>query len=82
MWSDGQRLERHEVEQWVRDAFAFPYFKASVAERDEPQHNRIRVTTTVLGPNGEPIVANNRTAVYMSLRAMPGMTQTESDWVV
>lgn len=82
MWQDQQRLERHEVEPWIADTFAFPHFKASVTEREEPQHNRIRVTTTILGPNGQPIVANNRTAVYYATRAIPGMAQTESDWVV
>lgn len=81
MWADGQRIERHEVEQWVQDAFAFPHFKASVTEREEPQRGIVRVITTITGPNGEPLVANNRTAVYYATRAIPGMAQMDAEWV-
>lgn len=82
MWQNGQRLERSEVEPWIAEAFAYPYFLASVIEKEEPQHNRIRIITTVTGPNGESIVnlALNRKATYYSLRAMGGMVQFSEDW--
>lgn len=80
MWDHGQRLDRSQVEPWVAQAFPHPYFIASVAEKEEPQHSRIRVTITITGPNGEPCVADNRKAVYTSLRAMTGMVQFSEDW--
>ena len=80
MWSDGQRLERHEVEAWIAAAFPYPHFKARVVEKEEPQHSRIRVTITVTGPNGEPCIAVNHKAVYHSLKSMPGMVQFSEDW--
>lgn len=80
MWTHGQRLERSDVEPWVAEAFAYPYFVASVLDKEEPQHNRVRVTITVTGPNGEPLVANNRKPVYNSMRAMTGMVQFSEDW--
>jgi hypothetical protein len=82
MWQNGQRLERHEVEPWIAESFPYPYFIASVIEKEEPQHNRIRIITTVTGPNGESIVnlALNRKAVYFALKANAAMLQFSEDW--
>lgn len=82
MWQNGQKLDRSEVEPWIAEAFSFPYFLASVTEKEEPQHNRIRIIITVTGPNGEAIVnlALKRKATYYSLRAMSGMVQFSEDW--
>jgi len=49
-------------------------------EKEEPQHSRIRVTITVVGPNDEPCLAVNHKAVYHSLKSMPGMVQFSEDW--
>lgn len=80
MWADGQKLERHEVEAWIAETYALPHFRAKVDEREEPQHSRIRITITVTGPNGEPIVAKDKRAVYFSMRSMTGMPQFAEDW--
>lgn len=80
MWQDKQRLERHEVEPWIAEAFSFPYFLASITEKEEPQHNRIRIITTVTGPNGEAIVAKDKRAVYYALRDHAVMAQFSEDW--
>lgn len=80
MWAGNQRLERHEVESWIAAAYPYPYFRAKVTEKEEPAHSRIRVTITVEGPNGEPIVAINQKAVYHALKSMPGMAQFSEDW--
>jgi len=80
MWSDNQRLERHEVESWIAAQYPFPYFRAKVTEKEEPQHSRIRVTMSVVGPNDEPVVINGKQVYYHSLRAMPGMVQFAEDW--
>jgi hypothetical protein len=80
MFQHGQRIERHEVEPWVAEAFPHPWFLAEVVEKEEPQHNRVRVSITITGPNGEALVANNRKPVYFSLRALPGMLQFSDDW--
>lgn len=80
MWAHGQRLERHEVEPWISEAFPYPYFIASVIEKEEPQHNRTRIITTVTGPNAEPIVAKDKRAVYYALKANAAMLQFSEDW--
>jgi hypothetical protein len=82
MWEHGQKIDRHEVEPWIAEAFPYPYFLASVTEKEEPQHNRIRIITTVTGPNGEDIVnlALNRKASYYSLRASAQFPQFAEDW--
>lgn len=81
MWSDSQRLERHEVESWIAAAYPYPYFRAKVTEKEEPAHSRIRMTMSVVGPNEEPILDVNRKQVhYFALRAMPGMVQFAEDW--
>lgn len=79
-YSSGQRLERSEVEPWIAETFAFPYFLAQVTEKEEPQHNRIRVITTITGPNGERLVANGRQSTYYALKPMVGMLQFSEDW--
>lgn len=80
MFTHGQRVERSEVESWVASSYPFSYFRADVSEKEEPEHNRIRITITITGPNGEPLVANNRRAVYFSLKPMVGMPQVLDDW--
>ncbi len=81
MFQTGQRVERDQVEQWVRDAYSFPYFKAVVVEREEPEHGRVRVTTTITGPDGQELVAINRKAVYFSMRDLTAkMPQTDDGW--
>lgn len=81
MWVDGQRLDRNEVELWIQQAYTFPYFKASVIEREEPERSQVRIIITITGPNAERIVAKDRTAVYYSVRAIPGMPQIDSEFV-
>ena len=79
-YSNGQRLERHEVEPWVAERHQHPYFKASVIEREQLDKGRVHITITITGPNGEPCVDVNRKAVYYSTRAIPGMVQFSEDW--
>lgn len=81
MWTHGQRLERDEVEHWLTEAYPYPFFLASITEREEPQYNRARIIITVTGPNGEPLVDKGRTAVYFALRDLPGMAQMDASWV-
>lgn len=80
MWTDQQRLERHEVEAWIAAAFPYPHFKASVTEKDEPTKGICRIRIEVTGPNGETLVANNQKSVYWSTRPIPGMVQFSDDW--
>ena len=80
MFTTGQRVNRDQVEHWIAEAFSYDHFKAQVEEREEPEHDRIRIITTITGPNGEPLVANGRRAVYFSLRQMAGMPQALDDW--
>lgn len=82
MWTNGQRLERHEVEHWISTAFPYQHFLARVEEREEPERQLIRVIITVTGPNGEPLVAKDKSSVYYSTRPMVGMPQLSEDWTV
>jgi hypothetical protein len=65
MWTDGQRIERHEVEPDL--AAAYPLLSHFVARVSEV-NGRIRIE--LLSPSNQPLtVANGRTAVYWSLKA-------------
>jgi hypothetical protein len=80
MFTDRQRLEPHEVEAWISRAYPYPYFIVSITEREEPEKQRVRVTTMITGPNGETLTDGDRKAVYYALRDMPGMLQFSEDW--
>lgn len=64
MFTNGQRIERHQVEPWVAEAFpGHPFFKAHVREAEETyitpdltEAKRIRVTVTICDGNGVPLV--------------------------
>jgi len=79
MWTNGQRVEVDEVEPALREAYpSIPHFKANVSEIPEIEKGRIRIITTLTGPNGEPIVANGRTATYYALKdAVDALPQIE-----
>ena len=79
-YTDGQRIERHQVEPWVAEASNAPFFKARVVEKEEWSRGYIRVTTTIVGADDMPVVALNRKAVYYSLRPIAGMVQFSEDW--
>ena len=80
MWTDGQTIQRDEVEPWVAETFSFAAFKAKVTEKEEPHHSRIRITIEVTGPHGQPLIANGRKPIYFALKAMNGYLQFADDW--
>lgn len=82
MFTDGQIVQRDEVEQWVRDEYPqHPHFLASVTEKEDEAKGRVYVTVRITGPNAQPLGCISRKAEYFSMRDMIGMPQAESEWV-
>jgi hypothetical protein len=80
---DGQRVERHEVEPALCEAYPnLPHFKASITEQEKSDKGHVHVTVRITGPNGEPLVANGKPIAYYSTRPMIGLPQiAQVDWV-
>lgn len=77
----GDIVPMENIERWVRETHPFAYYLARVTEIEQPDKQRVHVTTEITGPNGERIEHTGRRAVYYSFRAMDGMGQIEADWV-
>jgi len=83
VFTNGQRVERHQVEHWIAQAYPhMPFFRAVVTEAEEPEKRRIRVTITITGNNGEQIVHpfdGNRLPRYYAFKsAGASLPQIES----